>query len=123
MATYTPCVNIPKISTIFLGYVSELIRRRLQPILDIYDVKDRSFKMINIDFSLAISLYILIFLIIILIAWLVNKKQKDKDLNVDDRFIWHCCVCTYTYINTKEDMISVCPRCGSYNKKLSKATT
>ena len=75
--------------------------------------------MISIDFSLAVSLYILIFLNAILIIWLVNKKQKDKDLTLEDKFIWFCSVCTYTYINTKEDMISVCPRCGSYNKKLS----
>jgi len=73
--------------------------------------------MINIDFSLAISLYILIFLNVTLVIWLVNKKQKDKDLTLDDRFIWFCSVCTYTYINTKEDVISVCPRCSSYNKR------
>ena len=74
--------------------------------------------MINIDFSLAVSLYIIIFLNTTLVIWLVNKKQKDKDLTLDDRFIWFCSVCAYTYINTKEEMISVCPRCGSYNKKL-----
>ena len=74
--------------------------------------------MISVDFSLAIALYILIFLNVILIIWLVNKKQKDKDLTLDDKFIWFCSVCTYTYINTKEDIISVCPRCGSYNKKV-----
>ena len=74
--------------------------------------------MINIDFSLAVSLYIIIFLNTTLVIWLVNKKQKDKDLTLDDRFIWFCSVCAYTYINTKEEMISLCPRCGSYNKKL-----
>ena len=74
--------------------------------------------MISIDFSIAISLYLFILLNTTLIIWLVNKKQKDKDLNLDDKFIWHCSVCTYTYINTKEDIISVCPRCGSYNKKV-----
>jgi len=73
--------------------------------------------MIKIDFSLAIALFIIFFISLILIAWLLSKKQKDKDLSLDDRFIWFCSVCTYTYINTKEDIISVCPRCGSYNKK------
>jgi len=73
--------------------------------------------MIKIDFSLAISLFIIFFISLILIIWLLSKKQKDKDLSLDDRFIWFCSVCTYTYINTKEDAISVCPRCGSYNKK------
>jgi len=73
--------------------------------------------MISIDFSLAISLYIFLILNIILVIWLFSKKQKDKDLSLDRRFIWFCSVCTYTYISTKEDVISICPRCGSYNKK------
>jgi len=73
--------------------------------------------MIKIDFSLAIALFIIFFISLILIIWLLSKKQKDKDLSLDDRFIWFCSVCTYTYINTKENTISVCPRCGSYNKK------
>jgi len=73
--------------------------------------------MINIDFSLAVSLYMLFFLIAFLAVWLISKKQKDKDLSLESRFIWFCSICTYTYINTREDTISVCPRCGSYNKK------
>jgi hypothetical protein len=73
--------------------------------------------MISIDFSLAVSLYIIIFLAVVLANWLINKKQKDKNLTLDDKFIWFCSVCAYTYVNTKEDIISICPRCGSYNKK------
>ncbi len=74
-------------------------------------------KMISVDFSLAVALYAIFFLNLILVIWLFSKKQKDKDLSLDPRFIWFCSICTYTYINTKEDIISVCPRCGSYNKK------
>ena len=73
--------------------------------------------MINLDFSLAISIYIFIFVDIALVFWLFDKQQKDKELFLDHKFIWHCSVCTYTYINTKEEKISACPRCGSYNKK------
>ncbi|HTY44958.1 MAG TPA: hypothetical protein VMD52_03090 [Patescibacteria group bacterium] len=73
--------------------------------------------MISIDFSVAIALSTLLFLVCVFLAWLFEKKQKDKDLSLDSRFIWFCSVCTYTYVNTKEDVISVCPRCGSYNKK------
>jgi len=73
--------------------------------------------MINIDFSLAITLYLFIFINIILIFWLFCQKEKDKKLSLDPRYIWFCAVCTYTYINTKQDTISTCPRCGSYNKK------
>lgn len=73
--------------------------------------------MIAIDFSIAISLYIILAVSIVLVAWLFSKKQKYKELSLDPRFIWYCSVCTYTYINTKEDIISACPRCGSYNRK------
>jgi hypothetical protein len=73
--------------------------------------------MINLDFSLGIALYCSLVLGLILCAWLFSKKQKEKDLSLDPRFIWFCSVCTYTYINTREDKISLCPRCGSYNKK------
>ena len=79
--------------------------------------------MIKLDFSLAISLYIFLILNTLLIIWLFSKKENGRDLSLDPRFIWFCSVCTYTYVNTKEDTISVCPRCSSYNKKLSEATT
>jgi predicted Zn-ribbon and HTH transcriptional regulator len=73
--------------------------------------------MINIDFSVAVSLYILFFISVILVIWLLSREEKDKDLSLDPRFIWFCSICTYTYVNTKEEAISTCPRCDSYNKK------
>jgi len=77
--------------------------------------------MINLDFYLAVSLYLLVFIGAVLAFWLFGKKQKDKDFSLDPRFIWFCSVCTYTYVNTKEEAISACPRCGSYNKKTQPA--
>jgi uncharacterized paraquat-inducible protein A len=74
--------------------------------------------MINLDFSLAIAGYLTVFLVIILFLWLWAKKQRNKEQFLDPKFIWFCSICTYTYINTKQDSLSVCPRCGSYNKKL-----
>ena len=73
--------------------------------------------MISIDFSIAISLYLFVLISTVLLVWLLTKMQKDKNLSLDPKFIWFCSVCTYTYINTKEEAISICPRCGSYNKK------
>ena len=73
--------------------------------------------MISIDFSLAVALYLVLLISIILVVWLFTKIQKDKNLPLDPKFIWFCSICTYTYINTKEEAISICPRCGSYNKK------
>jgi amino acid transporter len=73
--------------------------------------------MISIDFSLAVALFNFVFLAVLLIFWVFSRKQKDKDLNLNPKFIWFCSICAYTYINTKEDIISLCPRCGNYNKK------
>jgi hypothetical protein len=75
--------------------------------------------MISLDFSLAIATYIVFFLTAILVVWLISKKQKDKKWPVDQRFIWFCSICTYTYINTRDQEFSLCPRCGNYNKKTS----
>ena len=73
--------------------------------------------MISIDFSFAVALFNSVLLVFLLTSWIFTRKQKDKDLNLDPKFIWFCSICTYTYINTKEDVISTCPRCGNYNKK------
>jgi hypothetical protein len=72
--------------------------------------------MISIDFSQAIALSVFILINVILVFWVFGRKEKNKDLTLDAKFIWFCSVCAYTYINTKEEVISVCPRCGNYNK-------
>jgi hypothetical protein len=74
--------------------------------------------MINLDFSWAIAGYIVLSTGMILFSWLSAGKQREGKFFLKPKFIWFCSVCTYTYINTKEDNISVCPRCLSYNKKL-----
>jgi hypothetical protein len=73
--------------------------------------------MISIDFATGVAIYLFILISVVLLAWLLAKKGKDKNLSPDPKFIWFCSICTYTYINTREERISICPRCGSYNKK------
>jgi len=74
--------------------------------------------MINFDFSSGIAFYILGIIGVSLAFWLIGRKEKDKELSLDSRFIWFCSICSYTYVNTREDSFSICPRCGSYNKKV-----
>lgn len=73
--------------------------------------------MISLDFSLALAIYLSAFAGVFFFVWFFGKKDKDKELSLDERFIWFCSVCTYTYIDTKQEVISSCPRCGSFNKK------
>ena len=78
--------------------------------------------MITVNFYSAVALYALIIIIAVFSIWLFSRQEKDKELSLDERFIWFCSICTYTYINTRDELISVCPRCGSYNKKLVDTT-
>lgn len=73
--------------------------------------------MITVDFSQAVAVYAILVIVSVFVCWVNRRKQKDKNLSLDSRFIWYCSICSYTYINTKEEHISTCPRCGSYNKK------
>ena len=73
--------------------------------------------MITLDFYQAVAVFFIVFLGVVFSVWAFAKKEKDRKLSLDPKFIWFCLVCTYTYINTREETISKCPRCGSYNKK------
>jgi len=73
--------------------------------------------MITINFYLAVALYLILLIGPVLLIWLLGIREKDKDLSVDIRFIWFCTVCSYTYIDTAGNPLSICPRCSSYNKK------
>ena len=73
--------------------------------------------MITINFYFAVSSFLVIVLGLVLGAWIMERGQKSKELFLDKKFIWFCSVCTYTYIITKEEAFSTCPRCGSYNKR------
>jgi len=76
--------------------------------------------MIRIDFALAIALYISIFAVGVLFAWIFLDRNKFKRYTSDDIYMWQCHVCMHTYIDSVHKEISVCPMCGSYNKREQK---
>jgi hypothetical protein len=73
--------------------------------------------MIILDFGWAVGVFIFLTFNLLIFAWVFLRKEKVKELSLDPKFTWFCDVCTYTYINTRQDVISNCPRCGSFNKK------
>ncbi|MDP8230900.1 MAG: hypothetical protein P9L93_07350 [Candidatus Gorgyraea atricola] len=74
--------------------------------------------MVRIEFSLAISLYLIITICVILAAWIICEKKKTLELfSSEKNFFWQCDICTYVYVDSRHAAISTCPRCGSYNKK------
>lgn len=77
--------------------------------------------MIKLELSLAVSLYIIFSVIGILIMWIFfDRKGTFRRINPEEKFVWQCHICTFFYIDSQNDEVSVCPRCGSYNSRKEK---
>jgi len=75
--------------------------------------------MIKVDISTALFVYLFFSVIVVLILWaFIDFGTKLRAYGPDEKFIWHCPICTYTYIDSKNQDISVCPRCKSYNQRV-----
>lgn len=74
--------------------------------------------MIKLDLSVAVALYVSIFVIGILIIWVFSKDRYFfKKYKSDKKFVWQCPICLHVYIDSKNAVISECPRCFSLNKR------
>lgn len=77
--------------------------------------------MIKLDISMALFFYLLFTAIAILVLWaFFDFGTHLKTFNSDEKYIWHCAICTLTYIDSRHDEISKCPRCGSFNQRVDK---
>ncbi|OIO34380.1 MAG: hypothetical protein AUJ70_01215 [Candidatus Omnitrophica bacterium CG1_02_40_15] len=76
-------------------------------------------KMIKIEFSLAIALYLILTTCIILLILVFKNRKEPKQFSSEKNFLWQCSICTYAYIDSRHTNMSQCPRCGSYNKKIA----
>ena len=74
--------------------------------------------MIELSISNLIFFYTICSVIIILIIWVVFGYRRMRTVTPKDiDYIWKCSVCFHAYIDSKHEDISVCPQCGSYNKR------
>lgn len=74
--------------------------------------------MIKLDITTLIFLYILFSVISLLVIWIIyGYIGVRRFLPKDVRYIWKCSVCSHIYVDSKHEDMSVCPLCGSYNKK------
>ena len=73
--------------------------------------------MIKIEFSLAVSLYLILTACAILLWGVFERKKSFSGLSSDKNFFWQCNICTYVYVDSRHNLISKCPRCESFNKK------
>jgi len=74
--------------------------------------------MLNIPFSLLITLYLIPSLAIIIFFWVRSEaRKKEKVLPASSQFSYRCPICAFVYIDTSKGNYSRCPRCGSLNEK------
>jgi len=76
--------------------------------------------MIRIDIASLVFFYILFSVIAIFAVWAVlgyKRMRSGSGPGNDTEFIWKCSVCFHNYVDSLHDDISVCPLCGSYNKR------
>ena len=74
--------------------------------------------MIRVDFSTAVAVYVIFWITLLLVLWAaLEKKPLLKDYSEQKRNIWQCVICASTYIDSKNDTISKCPVCGSFNER------
>ena len=76
--------------------------------------------MVKFDFSVVVSIYLFITVVGLLSIWtILDWRTKIERHTIDKKNILECPICTYVYINIKNDKLSICPRCRSYNEKNS----
>jgi len=74
--------------------------------------------MIKLDISTLIFFYALFSVIAILFIWVAFGYKGMKSFRAKDvDYIWKCSVCSHIYVDSKHEDMSVCPLCGSYNKR------
>jgi len=74
--------------------------------------------MIRLEFEIAVFLYLLIAIFGFLTPWLVFSKTRVRaKRSAQLESIWQCSICTYIYVDSKNKILSICPRCGSYNER------
>lgn len=74
--------------------------------------------MIRLDISTALFLYLFFTVIVILAVWFFfDFGTQLKMFFSDEKFIWHCSICSNNYVDSRNDEFSRCPRCGSYNQR------
>jgi len=75
--------------------------------------------MIKVDITVLMSIYILFSVIAILVIWAILGYRRFKVIGEQEHsdHVWECSICFHAYIDSRHEDISVCPLCGSYNKR------
>ncbi|MBU1086050.1 MAG: hypothetical protein KKD05_00865 [Candidatus Omnitrophica bacterium] len=74
--------------------------------------------MINLSFDQAVAYYILFFIIIFAGSLVFAFCLKDKQWYPKEFTFWQCSICGFVYSCMFDNNITVCPQCGSFNKRV-----
>ena len=73
--------------------------------------------MINLSFEQAVGFYVLIFIFLFTGSIAFSLFRKKKKMLAGEVKFWQCSICAFVYSSVFDENITVCPQCGSYNKK------
>lgn len=74
--------------------------------------------MIELNISTALFLYLFFSVGVLLIAWIFfDMGTHLRTFASEEGNVWHCDICTNTYVNSKDKNYSKCPVCGSISEK------
>ncbi len=74
--------------------------------------------MIKADLATVIFIYLFILAVVPLIVWLVLERGRKATRSTDgNKTLWQCSVCTHVYSADKDQSITTCPSCKSYNRR------
>ena len=73
--------------------------------------------MIQLSLDQAVSSYILFFVIIFIGGCAFAFFNENKQWYPKEFTFWRCFICGFVYSSVFDLDMTVCPRCGSYNKK------
>ncbi|MBI1976875.1 MAG: hypothetical protein HYS56_05135 [Candidatus Omnitrophica bacterium] len=76
--------------------------------------------MIPIELSTAVAFYAGVTTTGVLLLWFISLARESRASlprgNKRHR-IWQCRICIHVYQEDPEQILSVCPRCGTYNQR------
>ena len=74
--------------------------------------------MIKLDISVALFLYLFSTVIVTFFLWIwLERKSNLSFFRLRQEHAWQCSVCSYVYMDPKDEDFSRCPRCNSINQK------
>lgn len=74
--------------------------------------------MLKMEISTAVFFYMLFTAVLMLVMWsFFSFGTRLRTFASDEKYIWHCHICAHTYVDSRNEEISVCPRCASYNER------